>query len=105
MRMLGLTSIILAAGLAFAAPGHAQNTAAPPAAAATPQSAGTSTAPAGTPSTVAAPAPAAIADPTLDAAGKPILHATPGMGQPTAKLWGLQDQVTPNGREAHWFHN
>ncbi|UYY57569.1 cytochrome c oxidase subunit II [Sphingomonas sp. S2-65] len=107
MRMLGLTSFFLAAGLAFAVPGQAQNVAAPAAApqsAATPQSAGTSAAPAGTPATAAAPAPV-TADPTLDAAGKPILHATPGMGQPTAKLWGLQDQVTPNGREAHWFHN
>jgi cytochrome c oxidase subunit 2 len=116
MRMLGLTSIVLAAGLALATPGQAQTAASPPPAAeavtppaadsaATPQSAGTSAAPAGTPSTTAAPAPAAIPDPTLDAAGQPLTKAVPGMGQPTDKLWGLQDQVTPNGREAHWFHN
>jgi cytochrome c oxidase subunit 2 len=104
MRMLGLTSIVLAAGLALAAPGRAQNSTAP-AAAATPQSAGTSGAPAGTPATVAAPTPAAIPDPTLDAAGKPITKAVPGMGQPQDAIYGLQEQVTPNGREAHWFHN
>ncbi|MBB5711417.1 cytochrome c oxidase subunit 2 [Sphingomonas xinjiangensis] len=101
--MLGLTSIVLAAGLALAAPGQAQTTTAPPAASPT-QSAGTSGAPAGTPSTTAAATPV-TADPTLDAAGRPVTKAVPGMGQPTAKLWGLQDQVTPNGREAHWFHN
>src|SRR4051812_44399711 len=111
MRMLGLTSIVLAAGLALGAPVHAQNSAAPvaapaPAAAATPQSASTSGAPADTPATVAAPAPAAaIPDPTLDAAGKPLTKAVPGMGQPQDAIYGLQEQVTPNGREAHWFHN
>jgi cytochrome c oxidase subunit II len=110
MRMLGLTSMVLAAGLALAAPGHAQNSAAPgaaPAAAAAPQSAGTSGAPAATPATAAAATPApAIPDPTLDAAGKPILkEAVPGMGQPRPGDFTLQEQVTPNGREAHWFHN
>ncbi|MDP5280980.1 cytochrome c oxidase subunit II [Sphingomonas sp. DG1-23] len=102
--MLGLTSIVLAAGLALGAPVHAQNSAAP--AAATPEAA--AAAPAATP--VAAPAPAAaptpaVADPTLDAAGKPLLKAAPGMGQPQNAVYGLQEQVTPNGREAHWFHN
>jgi cytochrome c oxidase subunit 2 len=29
---------------------------------------------------------------------------TPGIGQPDGR-WGLQDQVTPIGREAYWFHN
>ncbi|UZK64911.1 cytochrome c oxidase subunit II [Sphingomonas sp. M1-B02] len=104
--MLGLTSIVLAAGLALAAPGHAQNITAPEAAPAT-QSAGTSGAPAATPATAAAatPAPTAPADPTLDSAGVPITRAVPGMGQPQDALYGLQEQVTPNGREAHWFHN
>ncbi len=109
MRMLGLTSIVLAAGLALGAPVHAQNSAAPaaaPAPAATvQQDAGTTGAPAGTPATVAAPTPAAIQDPTLDAAGKPLTRAVPGMGQPQDAIYGLQEQVTPNGREAHWFHN
>ncbi|MEP9359289.1 cytochrome c oxidase subunit II [Sphingomonas sp. KR3-1] len=92
MRMLGLTSILLAAGMAFATPASAQepaNIAAPAA-------------------TSAAPAPAAtpaVADPTLDATGKPLTKAAPGIGQPTADAWWLQPQVTPNGREAHKFHN
>jgi cytochrome c oxidase subunit II len=100
MRMLGLTSIVLAAGLALAAPGHAQAPAAgAPAATATPAAdAAATTAP-------AAAATPAVADPTLDANGKPITHAVPGIGQPTDKAWWLQDQVTPNGRDAHWFHN
>jgi cytochrome c oxidase subunit 2 len=92
MRMLGLTSILLAAGMAFATPALAQepaNTAAPAA-------------------TSAAPAPAAtpaVADPTLDTKGQPLTKAAPGIGQPTADAWWLQEQVTPNGREAHRFHN
>ncbi|WP_233503385.1 cytochrome c oxidase subunit II [Sphingomonas psychrotolerans] len=107
--MLGLTSIVLAAGLALGAPVHAQNSAAPVAApapaAATQQDAGTTGAPAGAPATIAAPTPAAIPDPTLDAAGKPLTKAVPGMGQPQDAIYGLQEQVTPNGRDAHWFHN
>src|SRR6476661_526820 len=99
MRMLGLTSIVLAAGLALAAPGHAQNSTAP--AAATPQSA----APASVTPAPAAAATPAVADPTLDAEGKPLLKPTAGIGQPQDAVYGLQEQVTPNGREAHWFHN
>lgn len=111
MRMLGLTSIVLAAGLALGAPGHAQEPAAAPAA--------NATAPAATaPEATAAPAPAAaatpapvaaatpaVADPTLDASGKPLLGPSTTVGQPQDRLFGLQDQVTPTGREAHWFHN
>jgi cytochrome c oxidase subunit 2 len=97
MRMLGLTSTLLAAGLAIAMPASAQepvsNTAAPVAAA-----------------SAAAPAPAAaatpaVADPTLDADGKPLTKAAPGIGQPIPDAIALQEQVTPTGREAHWFHN
>lgn len=93
MRMLGLTSILLAAGLAFAAPAGAQEPAA------------NSAAPV---ANTAAPAPAAtptVADPTLDASGKPLTHAKAGIGQPIADAIALQEQVTPNGREAHHFHN
>ncbi|NYT42499.1 cytochrome c oxidase subunit II [Sphingomonas sp. R-74633] len=95
MRMLGLTSTLLAAGLAFAMPASAQepvtNTAAPAASTAAPA-----------PAAAATPA---VADPTLDANGKPLTKAVPGIGQPTADAWWLQEQVTPTGREAHWFHN
>ncbi|MET0307085.1 MAG: cytochrome c oxidase subunit II [Sphingomonas sp.] len=96
--MLGLTSIVLAAGLALAAPGHAQNTTAP----AAPAPAAAAAAP-----TAAAPvaAEAKPADPTLDAAGKPLTHAVAGIGQPTNEAYTLQPQVTATGREAHWFHN
>lgn len=102
MRMLGLTSIVLAAGLALAAPGHAQNVAAPeaaPAAAAAPQPAG---AEATTPAAAATPA---VADPTLDASGQPLLKAEPGVGYAAPGGITMLDQVTPTGRELHWFHN
>ncbi|TGX53558.1 cytochrome c oxidase subunit II [Sphingomonas gei] len=101
MRMLGLTSIVLAAGLALGAPVHAQNSTAP--AADAQQAAAPAAAPA--PAPAAAPTQAAVADPTLDAAGKPLLTPSKTIGQPQDGLYGLQDQVTPNGREAHWFHN
>jgi cytochrome c oxidase subunit 2 len=111
MRMLGLTSIVLAAGLALGAPGHAQEPAAAPAAnaaapAATAPEATAAPAPAAaaTPAPVAAATPA-VADPTLDASGKPLLGPSATVGQPQDRLFGLQDQVTPTGREAHWFHN
>jgi cytochrome c oxidase subunit 2 len=111
MRMLGLTSIVLAAGLALGAPGHAQEPAAAPAAnaaapAATAPEATAAPAPAAaaTPAPVAAATPA-VADPTLDASGKPLLGPSATIGQPQDRLFGLQEQVTPNGREAHWFHN
>lgn len=106
MRMLGLTSIVLAAGLALGAPGHAQEPAAAPAANATAPEATAAPAPAAaaTPAPVAAATPA-VADPTLDASGKPLLGPSTTVGQPQDRLFGLQDQVTPTGREAHWFHN
>jgi len=92
MRSFLVPSILLAAGLAFASPGSAQP-AAP--------------APAASPAAAAAPAaPAAkVADPTLDAAGKPLHQAVPGTGEPVDKAFSLQQQVTPTGQEAHWFHN
>jgi cytochrome c oxidase subunit 2 len=108
MRMLGLTSIVLAAGLALGAPGHAQEPAAAPAANATAPAANApeaTVAPAAaTPAPVAAATPT-VADPTLDASGKPLLGPSTTIGQPQDALYGLQEQVTPNGREAHWFHN
>lgn len=101
MRMVGLTSIFLAAGLAFAAPVVAQEPAAAPAAA--------TAAPVTADSSTAAPADnsaaPAVADPTRDAAGNHINGGEPTVGQPQDRLYGLQDQVTPNGVTAHWFHN
>lgn len=95
MRMLGLTSTLLAAGLAFAVPASAQepvsNSAAPAASTAAPA-----------PAAAATPA---VADPTLDAKGKPLTKPAPGIGQPIPEAISLQEQVTPNGITAHNFHN
>jgi cytochrome c oxidase subunit 2 len=97
--MLGLTSILLAAGMAFATPVSAQEPAAKVAApVAAPAAAATPAAP-------AAAATPTVADPTLDASGQPRTKAAPGIGQPTADAWWLQEQVTPTGQEAHRFHN
>jgi cytochrome c oxidase subunit 2 len=109
MRILGLTTIALAAGLAFAVPGHAQapatvesNTAAP--ATAAPEAAAT---PAAT--TTAAPAPAAKADrpadPTLNPDGSHKTAPVAGIGQPVDGHYTLPVQVSPTGREAWFFHN
>lgn len=95
----------LAIGAAFgmapaaiaAAPAAPATTAAAPATnevAPAPAAAGNEAAPAGN--------EAAAAD---QAAPAPELTApTPGMGQPDGR-YGLQDQVTPIGEEAHFFHN
>ena len=48
----------------------------------------------------AAPAAANAATP----AAPPSLAPTPGIGQPDGR-WGLQEQVTPIGQEAAWFHD
>lgn len=101
MRMLGLTTLLLAAGLSLAGPASAQNTAAPAAAPA---------ATAGEPAAADPAAPAnatasAIPDPTLNADGTPKTAPVAGIGQPVDGRVDLQPQVTPNGREALWFHD
>ncbi|WP_066799321.1 cytochrome c oxidase subunit II [Sphingomonas soli] len=101
MRMLGLTSILLAAGLAFAAPAAAQEAAAAPAA---PATAAAVTDNSAAPATDNASA-AAVADPTLDASGAHKTGPVAGVGQPVNGVYGLQSQVTPNGATAHWFHD
>ena len=105
MRILGLTSIVLAAGLALAGPSHAQNNAAPPPA--TPVVAAPTpapTAPAIGDMTSAA-LPAKPADPTLNADGSFKTAPIAGIGQPVNEHIGLQPQVTPNGRRAAHFHD
>ncbi|MGH6615553.1 cytochrome c oxidase subunit II [Sphingomonas sp.] len=112
MRITGLKSIVLAAGLLLAGAGHA----APPTATApvaTVPAAPTVTAPAATApqaTTVAAPAAAAPAtakpaDPALAQDGAPALAPKAGIGQPVDGHWGIQPQVTKNGERAHWFHD
>lgn len=112
MRTSGLMTMMAAAGLALACVGTA-NAAAPAApAAAQPQvtvdqqptaagAAPAAQAPAATPATAAA----TPADPRLAADGTPLLKATPGIGQPTDGVMGIQTQVTANGQQARWFHD
>ena len=93
MRMLGLTTLLLAAGLALAGPASAQNTTAPAEAAAA-----NTTVPAN------ATAPA-IPDPTLNPDGSHKTAPVAGIGQPVDGHIGLQQQFSPTGREAMWFHD
>ena len=104
MRILGLTTIALAAGLAFAVPGHAQAPTQPAnatEAAATP--AATTEAPAA--ATTAAPAAPKPADPLLNPDGSHKYGPKAGIGQPVDEHVGLPVQVSPTGREALGFHN
>jgi cytochrome c oxidase subunit 2 len=105
MRSKGLKSIVLAAGLAIAGIGHA---AAPAPQAATPTT--TATAPTKSATSAAATpagaqAAATSADPMLALDGGPTVLPTPGIGMPVDGRWTLQEQVTPNGRRALWFHD
>ena len=104
MRMLGLKSIVLAAGLALAGVGHAAPQA--PAAPATATSGATTDAakPAAAPAT-AQPAAAASTDPMLAMDGAPAMLPKPGIGMPVPGGIGLQPQVTKNGERALKFHN
>jgi cytochrome c oxidase subunit 2 len=96
MRMTGLKTIVLAAGLALAGVGTAaaqQPAAAPPPA--------TTAAPA----TEAAPQTAAPTSPLLAEDGAPAMDPTQHIGQPSDGYFGLQPQVTPTGQRAHWMHD
>jgi len=57
------------------------------------------------PTTAAATPPAQPSSPLLAVDGAPGAVAQPGIGQPTDGVYGLQTQVTANGRFAHWFHD
>jgi cytochrome c oxidase subunit II len=99
------TAFGLASGAASAqAPATANVAAAPAAAAPAPLPA---TPPAPLPvaaGSEASPAAANAAAPAATPAAPPRLAPTPGLGQPDGR-WGLQDQVTPIGHEAAWFHD
>jgi cytochrome c oxidase subunit 2 len=95
MRMLGLKSIVLAAGLALAGVGHAAPQA--PAAPATAASGATTDA--------AKPAAAAPTDPMLAMDGAPVMLPKPGIGMPVPGGISLQPQVTATGERALRFHN
>jgi cytochrome c oxidase subunit 2 len=98
MRILGLT-IALAAGLALAAPSHAQT---PPPAASAPAAAAPAADTAAVANTTEAAKPA---DPTLNPDGSHKTAPVPGIGMPVDGHYTLQPQVTPNGRTAEHFHN
>ncbi|MDP1028539.1 cytochrome c oxidase subunit II [Sphingomonas sp. KR1UV-12] len=109
MSIKGLKRIAIAAGLALAGLSTVASHAAAPAApvsAATPQAAAE---PGNVsniaPTTAAATAPAAPNSPLLAVDGAPGALPTPGIGQPTNGVFGLQPQVTRNGEFAHWMHN
>ncbi|MES2444829.1 MAG: cytochrome c oxidase subunit II [Pseudomonadota bacterium] len=99
--MLGLTTLLLAAGLALAGPASAQNVAAPADAAAANTTAAAA-ADTGAPANATAPA---AQDPTLNPDGSPRTPAVAGVGQPNEGWMIAQDQVTPTGREALGFHD
>jgi len=111
--MLGLKTILLAAGLTLATAATAAAPAqVPPTLQAVPEAPGaTDTAPtiaAGAPATPAGgtPAPAApVADPLSNADGTPIVAPVEGVGLPIPKSIHIQDQVSPTGRQARVFHD
>lgn len=110
MRRIGIKSIVLAASLAISSIGAADAAlqAAPIAPVAKPvEGAPVAASPAAVqaaPAAVAAPA-AASTDPMLAVDGAPAMAIDPKVGQPVDGLITIQPQVTPNGRQALWFHN
>ncbi|KQM64188.1 cytochrome C oxidase subunit II [Sphingomonas sp. Leaf17] len=106
MRMTGLKSIAMAAGLAIAGLSGVASHAAQPVAQA--QAATQPAAPAV--STAPAPGQSAAVSSTASSAplaqdGAPTLAPVAGIGQPTDGVFGLQTQVTRNGEFAHWMHD
>lgn len=87
--MIGIKSIVLAAGLAMLSVGAAQAAPAAPA----------------TKAVAAAPAATVSQDPMLAVDGAPAMAIDPKVGQPVDGLITIQPQVTPNGQQALWFHN
>ena len=90
----------IAAAVALAGTGAADAAQPAPQAAAAPAGA-VNTAP----TSADAPATANPASPELAMDGAPPMTVKPMIGQPTDGLFGLQPQVTANGRRAHNFHD
>ena len=99
MRKLGFKGIAIAAGLALAGLTGVAHGAAPQGVSGVPGAANTA------PTTAAAPATAAPASPELAVDGAPAMAPTQHIGQPTNGVFGLQPQVTANGRFAHKMHD
>ena len=87
--------------MATGASAQAPANVAAPAASAAPSAAPAAAAPAAGNETAPAPATANAATP----AAPPHLAPTPGIGQPRGDRIGLQEQVSPIGQEASWFHD
>ena len=100
MRMIGIKSIVLAAGLAMSSVGAVA--AAPQAAPIVPASKPIEAAPAAAAPVTAAPA---ATDPMLAVDGGPAVAIDPKVGQAVDGYIGIQPQVTPNGERALWFHD
>jgi cytochrome c oxidase subunit 2 len=99
--MIGMKSIVMAAGLAMIGTGAVQ--AAPQAApVVTVTKPEVAAAPVAAP---AAPAVTAATDPMLAVDGAPAMAIDPTIGQPVPGHISLQPQVTKTGRQAAWFHN
>ncbi|WP_010184055.1 cytochrome c oxidase subunit II [Sphingomonas sp. PAMC 26605] len=106
MRRIGIKSIVLAASLAISSIGAAD--AAPQPSPIAPVAKPVEAAPvaASPAATQAAPASAAVSnDPMLAVDGAPAMAIDPKVGQPVDGLITIQPQVTPNGKQALWFHN
>ncbi|WP_414712409.1 cytochrome c oxidase subunit II [Sphingomonas sp.] len=99
--MFALKTMIAAVGLALAGTGAAYAT---PAVTAAPTAAATEAPAADAAATTTANA-ATPADPALAQDGAPLLLPVEHVGQPSDRWIDIQTQVTPNGREAKWFHN
>ena len=108
MRLIGLKSAMLAAGLMLAGAGHAAPQAAPADHAAAPRAAIIAPVPAATPAATT-PAPAATpaaSDPEMLAMdGAPAMVPVKGIGDAVDGDIGIQPQVTKNGERARGFHD
>jgi len=115
MQPTGFKTIIAAAALALSGLGGAAALAQSASAPAAPVPASTSPGPQNSanvpgatniaPTTASATPPAQPTSPLLAVDGAPGAPVLPGVGHPTDGVYGLQTQVTANGRFAHWFHD
>ncbi|WP_010161307.1 cytochrome c oxidase subunit II [Sphingomonas sp. PAMC 26617] len=94
--MIGMKSIVMAAGLAMIGTGALQ---------AAPQAAPVVTVTKPETAAPGAPAAAQPTDPMLAVDGAPAMAIDPAIGQPVPGRITLQPQVTKTGRQAAWFHN
>jgi len=97
LKGLAVAAVLALTSIGIGSVGHAAAPAPAAPAVATPAPA--------TATPAAAPAAAASTSPELAMDGAPAMTVQPRIGQPTDGLFGLQPQVTENGRRAHHFHD